>query len=383
MHMAKSYKKITPQAATPKKELTIAKQKQQVLSKPQQTFNRLTKKIEKLQQEIADTNRMLGEKLAFYGENIHPLEQQLVVLRKQTVQLLLPYYTDKKLLPKKDKKILREVLAEQLNDIFSFSEDEPDEELQNAFEVVEGVKYEEAQQQDFDQMKSEMADMFESFGFRMNFEDLRPDMSPEELIRKMQEMEEQVSQQARNLGQEAPARKKSKKQLEREEREKQTAEVKSKSISRIYKQLAKVLHPDLEQDTELKAFKELRMRELTTAYEKNDLHTLLRLELEWIQKEEANLEKLTDEKLTIYNEVLKEQVADLEEESFTMLQHPRYQPLLRLVMFPMAIKGLNLNRKKKDLDETLKSLESSIARLQSENALTEVKDIISFFKLMY
>ncbi|WP_146898128.1 hypothetical protein [Adhaeribacter aerolatus] len=381
--MAKSYKKITPQAATPKKELTIAKQKQQVLSKPQQTFNRLTKKIEKLQQEIADTNRMLGEKLAFYGENIHPLEQQLVVLRKQTVQLLLPYYTDKKLLPKKDKKILREVLAEQLNDIFSFSEDEPDEELQNAFEVVEGVKYEEAQQQDFDQMKSEMADMFESFGFRMNFEDLRPDMSPEELIRKMQEMEEQVSQQARNLGQEAPARKKSKKQLEREEREKQTAEVKSKSISRIYKQLAKVLHPDLEQDTELKAFKELRMRELTTAYEKNDLHTLLRLELEWIQKEEANLEKLTDEKLTIYNEVLKEQVADLEEESFTMLQHPRYQPLLRLVMFPMAIKGLNLNRKKKDLDETLKSLESSIARLQSENALTEVKDIISFFKLMY
>jgi len=232
-------------------------------------------------------------------------------------------------------------------------------------------------------MKSEMTAMFETFGFRMNFDYLRPDMSPEEMMQQMKAMEDQILQQAQNLDQETSARKKSKKQLEREEREKQAAEVKSKSISRIYKQLAKVLHPDLEQDAELRVYKELQMRELTTAYEKNDLHTLLRLELEWIQKEEANLEKLTDDKLKIYNEVLKEQISDLEEESFSLLQHPRYQPLLRLAMFPGEVKIMNLTRKKKELNEILTDLESSITRLQGENALDEVKGIISLFKLIY
>jgi len=381
--MAKSPKKIFSKEPVSKKELTITKPKQQVLSKPQQTFNRLTKKIEKLQQGIANTSRILDEKLAFYGENIHPLEKQLVALRRQTLQLLLPYYTDKKLLPKKDKKILRDVLAEQLNDVLSFSEEEPDEEIKKAFEAIEGVKYEEAQQQDFDQMKSEMTEIFEEFGFRMNFDDLRPDMSPEEMMAQMKAMEEKLLQQAQNLDQEAPARKKSKKQLEREEREKQAAEVKSKSISRIYKQLAKVLHPDLEQDAELKVHKELQMRELTTAYEKNDLHTLLRLELEWIQKEEANLEKLTDDKLKIYNEVLKEQIADLEAESFSLMQHPRYQPLLRLAMFPGEVKIMNLPQKKNELNDMLEDLESSITRLTGENALDEVIGIISLSKLLY
>ncbi|KAA5545680.1 hypothetical protein [Adhaeribacter rhizoryzae] len=381
--MAKSPKKIFPKEPISKKELAITKPKQQVLSKPQQTFNRLTKKIEKLQQEIANTSRILDEKLAFYGENIHPLEKQLVALRRQTLQLLLPYYTNKKLLPKKDKKILRDVLAEQLNDVLSFSDEEPDEELKKAFEAVEGVKYEEAQQQDFDQMKSEMTEIFEEFGFQMNFDELCPDMSPEEMMEQMQTMEEKLLQQAQDLDQEVPDRKKSKKLLEREEREKQAAEVKSKSISRIYKQLAKVLHPDLEQEAELKAYKELRMRELTTAYEKNDLHTLLRLELEWIEKEEANLEKLTDDKLKIYNEVLKEQIADLEEESFSLMQHPRYQPLLRLAMFPGEVKIMNLARKKNELNEMLEDLESSIARLKGENAFDEVIGIINLFKLLY
>ena len=42
---------------------------------------------------------------------------------------------------------------------------------------------------------------------------------------------------------------------------------------------------DLEPDEELKAGKEELMKQLTVAYENNDHHALLRLELEWLQKE--------------------------------------------------------------------------------------------------
>jgi len=39
-----------------------------------------------------------------------------------------------------------------------------------------------------------------------------------------------------------------------------------------------------------------------------------RLEQQWIQREEVNLEHLTDAKLAIYNQALKDQVKQLEQE---------------------------------------------------------------------
>ena len=69
------------------------------------------------------------------------------------------------------------------------------------------------------------------------------------------------------------------------------------------------------------------MQELTVAYRNNDMHTLLRLELEWIAREEGNLERLTDDKLAIYNQTFKEQVADLQREFYELPCHPRYQPI--------------------------------------------------------
>ena len=269
---------------------------------------------------------------------------------------------------------------QQLNDIFSFANEEPDEELKKVFEALEGIKYEDAEKQDLENMKDEMNAMFEQLGFKMNFDDLHQNMSEEEMGRKMKEMEEQFFQQAQNFTNRQTSRKKTKKQLEKEERERQAAEIKNKSVSRIYKQLAKALHPDLEPDAGQKARKEALMKELTVAYENNDLHTLLRLELEWIQKEETNLDQLTDEKLSIYNEVLKEQAAELESEAYMQLEHPRYQPLLRFVMFPLQLRTLNLQREKKNLAEVLKSLQKTIARLEGESALQEVKEVIGYFK---
>ena len=369
---------------TASKSLIIGKHKKVALSKQQQTFNRLVKKIEKLRQELEVTTSSLNEKLDYYGKHVYPVQLQLTALRKECTKLLYSFLKNKKSLPlsKKDRASLKKVISAQLDEIFSFETQEPDDEFKEIFKAVEGISYDEAAEQDFDEMKTEMEDVFRQFGFNMNFDDMHSNMTQEEVIRKMTEKQEQFRQHAAAGEQNRFTRKKTKKQLEREVIEKQMEEARTKNISTIYKQLAKAFHPDLEQDPELKVQKEELMKQLTNAYDNKDLHTLLRLELSWIQKEENNPDKLSDDKLGIYNEVLKEQVQELENEINIQLEHPRYQPLHALVSFPGQLKSLNLSHKKSEIQTMAKDVTKTIAGLNGneKQALHEIKDITSYFE---
>ncbi|MEJ7681713.1 MAG: hypothetical protein WKG06_28475 [Segetibacter sp.] len=84
--------------------LIISKQEKQLLSKQQQTFNRLVKKIEKLRQELEQINNILNKKLDFYGKHIYPLEQKLTDLQKEVVKILYTFFNNKKLFLKNRKK---------------------------------------------------------------------------------------------------------------------------------------------------------------------------------------------------------------------------------------------------------------------------------------
>src|SRR5665647_1420737 len=102
---------IIDQKNQPQNGLIISSKTKQPLNKQQQTFNRLVKKIEKLRLELERTVDDLDGKLNYYGKNIHPLEKVLTENRKEAVKLLFPFYTDKKLLSKPQKKILKQFLS--------------------------------------------------------------------------------------------------------------------------------------------------------------------------------------------------------------------------------------------------------------------------------
>jgi len=359
-----------------KKDLIISKNNQQPLSKQQQTFNRLIKKIEKLRRELELTTKKLDDKLEFYAKHIHPLEQQLVQLRTEAIKLLFPFFKNKKNLSKKEHEILRELLKMQLNEILSYGK--PDEELKVIFKAVNGVSFEKAASLQLEEMRDQMEAMFESFGVDVDLGDLHADMSEEEIMRKVKEMQEQFEQQQENINTKKDSRKKTAKQLQKEEKERQLEEASTRNISKVYKQLAKVLHPDLEQDEDLKIEKEVLMKELTTAYENNDLHSLLRLELHWIHKEEENAARLTNEKLEIYNQVLKEQAKELEEEIYLLNEHPRYEPLARFKATSLSVHldRINLENEKYNIEESLYSVKVSVQQLKGGNPLREVKELI-------
>lgn len=270
----------------------------QRLTNAQRTFNRLTKRIETLRSEIERETRRLDDVLTYYGQHLHPRLERQGELRKELVRALAPFLDDKRLKGKRDRATLRETIADQLAEIPLDNAGSSDEDLRGLFERVHGRGFEEVARDEFEEQRDEIESMLNDLGIDVDLSDIKPGMSDEAMARKaaetMARLQRELAERQQSAG--PPPRRKTQRQLQKEERERMAEELRKKTVATLYKQLARVLHPDLELDAELKQQKLAIMQELTVAYRNNDMHTLLRLEMEWIQREEGNIERLTDEK---------------------------------------------------------------------------------------
>jgi hypothetical protein len=109
------------------------------------------------------------------------------------------------------------------------------------------------------------------------------------------------------------ARKALKKPAAHQQTEVQQADARS-ALRTVFRQLASALHPDREPDEQLRAHKTALMSEVNAAYEKNDLSTLLRLQMQAALSGEAGASRLADDKLAAMSLLLKEQVTALEDD---------------------------------------------------------------------
>ena len=363
--------------------LVVISQPGRPLSNAQRAFNRLVTKVEELRARLDREIRRLDGALAYYCQHLHPRLQRQTALRKELVRALAPFLDGNRLQRKSERKTLRMLIGEQINEILAEEGSLTDQDLQALFKRVHGVDFEQLEQEEMDEVRSAMEAMFDEFGIGIDLSDLRPNMSAEELAAKTAEMAERLQQKAEEEERafRPPARRKTKRQLEKEERRRQAEQLRNKSIASIYKQLAKVLHPDLEPDAGRKQAKGALMQELTAAYRNNDLHTLLRLEMEWIRREEGDLERLTEEKLSVYNQVLKEQVSELERELTELPYRPRYQA----IAVPVGAFGIGLRTEDpaemRWLNEAIASMEASITRLRTGEPLDEVREVIKAYRV--
>lgn len=359
--------------------LSISESSGATLNKEQKAFNRLVKKIEALRGDSKELNEQLDTCLQYYSNELHPKEKEIALLRAELIKKVFSIYCEKKLINKGDKKILKEFFGQQLTNIMPFME--LDDELKEIFREAHGASYDDVRQEEFQEMKDEMKEMFDSMGVKMNFDDFTPDMGEEDIARKMHEFMREMKQKTEDEEAMRKNKKKTKKQLEKEERERQKEELRNTSIGKIYKSLAKAFHPDLERDTEKIAEKEELMKRLTVAYESNDLHTLLSLEIEWIKKEEGDIARLSADKLRLYNQILKEQVEELELEMQMLINHPRYQPLKSYFppfMSPFSWNEAKLKSTLKDYKQIIKEMNATIKGF-ARNPLKEVREIIEAF----
>lgn len=86
------------------------------------------------------------------------------------------------------------------------------------------------------------------------------------------------------------------------------------ALRRVYRQLASALHPDREPDEAARLRKTALMSEVNAAYEKNDLSTLLRLQMQLTQGPSPATARMADAQLSAMSVLLQQQVAALEDE---------------------------------------------------------------------
>ena len=371
-------KNITPSS----NGLIISKSSNKKLSQNQDAFNKLTKRIEKLQIDIKKKEAQLDLALKIFGTDIYSTKQLATHYRREFIILLWANFNTKKL-TKNDQQNLKQIIREHLQTYLVGLGEEPDNEIKKIFNTLENENYDErlnseketARQmmlQDLQEMKADISDIDvnDIDALRNKFYEARHKIFNEE--------------QPKSKGpQENKTTNKSARQLEAERIKQETEAIQQKNIGTIYKQLAKLFHPDLEQDMDKKAEKEILMQQLTAAYEAKNLHALLSLELKWIHNENEHLETLTDEKLAVYLEILKEQAQQQEYQKREIIYRPTYSVLAEnfgfgVQKYPVETIQIHLN----EVRETVQYFKLSIADFSSSYALRYIKQMIKQWKQM-
>ncbi len=149
-----------------------------------------------------------------------------------------------------------------------------------------------------------------------------------------------------------------------------SAAVAKSAIRTIFRQLASALHPDRETDEQERLRKTGLMSEVNAAYEKNDLTTLLRLQMQVNQVNPQSVARMAHDQLMAMTVLLKEQVAALEED-LDQLQSRLSRELCVNVLAQAeeAEMTQSLQRLQADQRHVTDSLEADLRRIQNDAAL--------------
>ncbi|MCF3650070.1 hypothetical protein [Synoicihabitans lomoniglobus] len=363
------------------------------LSRQQKKFGQLLKEVEKLRARQQRITTSWERFLSAYLARVHPEEQRQHDLRKEVVRQLATHLHNPGRLGPRQREALADLIAAQLDVILDREPELTDPDL---VVLIEHFKKRDAAARasrrdtddengdgELDGLPPFVAALIRDSG--LDPAGFRSGMSPAEI---QQEIERQMmaglgiddfDPKDVKPGPTARSRKSKDKRkgktADPREQAEQVEAARKRTLSVIYKQLAKALHPDLETDPTKREQKHHLMQELTTAYKQGDLHTLLRLELAWIQREEDDLDRLTDEKLKVYIELLQQQVADLREEVAAIPYQPHFATVSRFVNpftgEPDGVESILAN-----LRPYTESLTDAQAALQGPAARTELRDMI-------
>lgn len=273
------------------------------LSPAQQRFNKLLARVDNLGRQLQNIQRLVDAVRAPHLERVSGLERRITQTQTD-MALFLHERLQRKGLTAAQKKSVHSILESLLQVLEPEGDDSPLAALRSVYFPNE------EQARSLQDAKRQVLDAMEAtLGHPLDLEGLDDIDSPEELlasvIRKVQdERQAEEDRQAQR-----PTTAKQRKAQE------QAQDAKT-ALRTIYRQLASALHPDREPDLAERERKSALMSQANAAYERGDLVTLLRLQLQAEQVDETHIARLADDKLAALSLLLKEQVATLESEVF-------------------------------------------------------------------
>ena len=268
-------------------------------SKAQKLFNTLIGKIaaqkaalQDWQAFIPDYNRIVSSEYEQVRDSYNQKRLEIVMILDQAYQ--------NKLFKKLDKQKISHIVVEITADLLEHDDNPEIKSLNDKYSDV-----------DFDEMLQESdefaAQVLKNMAQDMYGVDLGDELdasSPEKIRETLEKLQAEAEQGGAHTA-------KPSKQKARQEKEQQNLKL---SIRDIYRKLSSVLHPDREQDEQERERKTVIMQRVNAAYAKKDLLGLLELQIEVAQIDQHHLNNIGEDKLKSFNKILKQQLAELEQE---------------------------------------------------------------------
>ncbi|MBK9448932.1 MAG: hypothetical protein IPN95_05880 [Bacteroidetes bacterium] len=348
-------------------KLSITPKEQIPLTRNQKEFNRLTAKIEKLRKEIIKESEFYETMFAAAAEHLVPADEAEARARMALATTLDGILTTGKFTAafRRDIRSCIQDLCAQAFEVMLPTQEEKDiYDRNSSFTYDEEIQFQQDQQKEiFETMMKAVYDM------DVDMDQLK---DPEQ-FEQFREVFEEKAQRGPSAGQRKESKTQEKARLAREAKEKAAADLKAKSVRSIYISLAKLVHPDTETDELQRAVKEEEMKKLSAAYEAKDLPTLLRMEMEWMNKQSDHLGSIADDKLKLYVKVLQDQVDELETEKYMIGADPRFEPVREFAWGSKedSLKRI-LNQAKKIL-KTAQSFDKEREKLSQTDSDTPLK----------
>ncbi|MDJ0366982.1 hypothetical protein QMK33_17675 [Hymenobacter sp. H14-R3] len=289
------------------------------LSKAQKEFNRLTKRIVKLEKEARDFREAATRLRQRVQNEYRPLQHQHNEARASLVRVLdLAHDTYK--LTKGERTKVADLIAHGCHDLPQ--KGFPD--LQPVIDKYTAPPPSAAEEAAADQATADMMKQLFTLQYGIEFDPAMDVSTPEKFRAYVDQVmaERETAYEAEEQAREAQRAKRKKSPKQQAAEDKKQAEEKNitKAVRTLYMDLVKHLHPDLERDEAEKDRKTELLKQVTTAYEANELLTLLRLQLELQRIDQSHLESLAEDQLRYYNKLLKEQVQELDQTLFNEQQ---------------------------------------------------------------
>ncbi|MEY4925671.1 MAG: hypothetical protein RI894_107, partial [Bacteroidota bacterium] len=294
-------------------------------TKAQKAFYTHLKKIDKLKAELVLAQETISYFAKKKGELLIPAEQALADMRANWLRLLFRWRDNPALSLDLVQTITQTIVQEgyELINVFNYND------LIPMYDECAAVDYETEAADAEAAQKQNLKEMLESMGIEVEGE-----VSEENIFEHIATAQEKLKELTEAEAERKANRKKTAKQQKKAEEMAVQKAIETKSVREIYMKLAKEFHPDTEPEETERLRKTEVMQRITGAYEANDLPGLLRLQLEYEQISLDKLDELADTKLVAYNNVLKGQIKQLEQEKQTCamqltMQNPELPPYMQ------------------------------------------------------
>lgn len=277
------------------------------LRKLKHDFNHRLKAIAKLKDDIEKLPKVFALLNEKFNKIIKPTEEDLVNAKLELIETIDSAFK-KKSFSKSEREDIHSFMLHELNNILEMGY-EYDEKYQEYFEKgMPGDMPEEAEEF-FQEIVNNM------MGMDVDIEDIIGEerLSPEAFEKKYGK---EMNEKANAFEEEQKNKKKQPKNRKIGNEEVHTADL-NLHFMKTYKNIAKKIHPDLEQNAAIREEKQKLMQELANAKDNKDLFQLIsiKLKVEKIENEEVVFDEAY---LKLYAERLLEQKKDLETDIFVM-----------------------------------------------------------------